>query len=49
MQSIVEKGNIARTENFAPVAFEGDIEAGSLIHVYTTGVKNNTLTGDVLS
>ncbi|MCE7886312.1 MAG: tRNA (N(6)-L-threonylcarbamoyladenosine(37)-C(2))-methylthiotransferase MtaB [Alphaproteobacteria bacterium PRO2] len=49
MQGIVEKGNIARTENFAPVAFEGDIEAGSLIHVYTTGVKNNTLIGDVLS
>jgi threonylcarbamoyladenosine tRNA methylthiotransferase MtaB len=49
MQAIVEKGNIARTENFAPVAFEGDIEAGELIQVYTKGVKNNTLLGDVLS
>lgn len=49
MQAIVEKGNIARTENFAPVAFEGEIEAGSLIEVYTKGVKNNTLLGDVLS
>jgi threonylcarbamoyladenosine tRNA methylthiotransferase MtaB len=43
------KGEFRPHRKFRPVAFEGDIEAGSLIHVYTTGVKNNTLIGDVLS
>lgn len=48
MQAIVEKG-VARTENFAPVEIPVDLKPGSLVNVYTTGIKNNILTGNVLA
>ena len=49
MQVIVEKGNMARTENFAPVRVAESTVVGSLISVYTTGVEGVTLIGDVVS
>jgi threonylcarbamoyladenosine tRNA methylthiotransferase MtaB len=49
MQAIVEKGNIARTENFAPVRVPQELAPGALINIYTTGIEGATLTGNVLS
>ena len=49
MQAIVEKGNLARTENFAPVRVPDGLAPGALINVYTTGIEGVTLTGNVLS
>ncbi len=49
MQVIVENNNMARAENFAPIALSEDIDPGQLLRVYTTGIKNHTLVGDVIS
>jgi threonylcarbamoyladenosine tRNA methylthiotransferase MtaB len=49
VQAIVEKGNIARAENFAPVEISEGLEPGSLVRMYTTGIKGSMLTGDLIS
>jgi len=47
-QVIVEKGNIGRTEHFAPVLLNKECEIGSLVNVQTDGIDGCNLTGTVL-
>ena len=47
-QVIVEKGNIGRTEHFAPVILDQDQRVGSLVDVMIHGIEGNQLTGKVL-
>ncbi len=47
-QVIVEKGNIGRSENFAPVRFDGDHPLGSVISVRVNAVEDGHLIGEVL-
>ncbi len=47
-QIIVEKGNIGRTEHFAGVKLDREIEQGVLATVHTTGIDGQNLTGRVL-
>lgn len=47
-QVIVEKGSIGRTEHFAPVQLNCEIEVGTLALVQTDGIKGDHLTGKVL-
>jgi len=47
-QVIVEKGNIGRTEHFAPVILDKECEIGSLVNVQTNGIDGANLTGTVL-
>ena len=49
VQALVEKGNIARAENFAPIKLSKNIEAGQLIQIKTTSVDENYLIGEILS
>ena len=42
---VVEKGNMARAENFTPIKLQGDVEPGALVSVYADGIENQTLTG----
>jgi threonylcarbamoyladenosine tRNA methylthiotransferase MtaB len=46
-QVIVEKGNIGRTEHFAQVRLDRDMEPGLLTSVKTLGVDGEYLTGQV--
>lgn len=41
---LVEKGGVARTENFLPVHVPEDLAVGSLVRVRTQGVENQKLT-----
>ena len=47
-QVIVEKGNIGRTEHFAPVVLDKEMPVGTLADVEITGIEGNQLTGRVL-
>lgn len=47
-QIIVEKGNIGRTEHFAGVKLDRELEQGVLATVHTTGIEGQNLTGRVL-
>ncbi len=47
-QVIVEKGNIGRTEHFAPVLLDRECKIGSLAMVQTGAIKEQQLTGTVL-
>jgi threonylcarbamoyladenosine tRNA methylthiotransferase MtaB len=44
---IVEKGNMARATNFAPVRLDKDIAPGSLASVHTYGIENGALAGRI--
>ncbi len=45
LQVIVEKGNIGRAENFTPVKFDGEYEAGALVKLYTYDIEEGYLIG----
>ena len=47
-QVIVEKGNIGRTEHFAPVMLDQGQTVGSLVDVMIHGIEEQQLTGQVL-
>jgi threonylcarbamoyladenosine tRNA methylthiotransferase MtaB len=47
-QIIVEKGNIGRTEHFAGVKLDRELEQGVLATVHTTGIDGQNLVGRVL-
>lgn len=47
-QVIVEKGNIGRTEHFAPVLLDKECPVGHLVNVQTDAIKDQHLTGKVL-
>ena len=47
-QALVEKGNMARAENFAPIVLDEDQEAGALLDVKIKAVKGACLTGETL-
>ncbi|MAZ76011.1 MAG: tRNA (N(6)-L-threonylcarbamoyladenosine(37)-C(2))-methylthiotransferase MtaB [Micavibrio sp.] len=47
-QVIVEKGNIGRTEHFAPVRLDQGQRVGRLVDVMIHGIENNQLIGKVL-
>ncbi len=42
---LMEKDNIGRTEQFAPVKLDGTVPAGELLNVLITDVQDGTLTG----
>lgn len=43
LQVVVEKDNIGRAENFAPVRLDTDQCAGTLVDVYSYGIENDML------
>jgi threonylcarbamoyladenosine tRNA methylthiotransferase MtaB len=45
VKAIVEKGGMARAENFAPIKVANDLNPGNLINIRTTGVDGDALTG----
>ena len=47
-QIIVEKGNIGRTENFAQVRFNDDLQPGTLHTIHTHSVEGDALIGDIV-
>ena len=46
--AIMEKEHSARTDHFAPVMISGDHVNGNMIRIKITGMKQETLTGEVL-
>lgn len=46
-RAIAEKDNLLRTENFALVQCDSEVEAGKLFSVHTTGISGNVLTGRI--
>lgn len=48
MEVIVEKGNMGRSENFAPVSFKDDLEQGSLCSVMTIALENDRLSARII-
>ncbi|MCB1531489.1 MAG: tRNA (N(6)-L-threonylcarbamoyladenosine(37)-C(2))-methylthiotransferase MtaB [Alphaproteobacteria bacterium] len=49
MQAVVEKGNMARAENFALIRLDQDATPGSLVTVQTGTVENGALTGQIIA
>ena len=49
VQAIVEKGNMARSENFTPIRFNQDLAPGALVSALTGTVQDNALTASVIS
>ncbi len=47
-QCIVEQGGIGRTEHFAPVLLDRALEAGVLVAVETTGIRDAQLVGRIV-
>ncbi len=47
-QIVVEKGNIGRTEHFAPVKLDREVTQGTLHNVHITGVEGDMLTGTLI-
>ncbi len=45
---LVEKGNMARAENFAPIHLDEDQAHGTLVNVNVTGIKGTALTGQII-
>ncbi len=48
VSALVEKGNMARAENFAPVRLSEEVEAGQLLTVKINAVEEGALTGEII-
>ena len=47
MKAVVEKGCVARGEDFSEIILNGAYEVGSLVNVHILGVKEGRLTGAI--